>query len=53
MSLDYMDMEGQLADIITVDEYAAKMGQDKDIVTVTFTTNSNLAAEDLVSWFER
>lgn len=52
-SLDYMDMEGQLKDTITVDEYAAKMGKDKDIVTVTFITNSKLAAEDLVSWFER
>ena len=52
-SLDYLDMEGQVKDTVTVDEYAAKMGQDKDIVTVTFTTNSNLAAEDLVSWFER
>ena len=52
-SLDYLDMEGQIQDTITVDEYAAKMGKDKDIVTVTFTTNSKLAAEDLVSWFER
>lgn len=52
-SLDYMDMEDQIKDTITVDEYAAKMGKDKDIVTVTFTTYSKLAAEDLVSWFER
>lgn len=52
-SLDYMDMEDQIKDTITVDEYAAKMGKDKDIVTVTFTTHSKLAAEDLVSWFER
>lgn len=52
-SLDYLDMEGQIADTITVDEYSAKMGKDKDIVTVTFTANSNLAAKDLVNWFER
>jgi hypothetical protein len=52
-SLDYMDMKGQVEDTITVDEYSAKMGKDKDIVTVTFTVNSKLAAEDLVSWFER
>ena len=51
--LDYMDMKGQVGDTVTVDEYAARMGKDKDIVTVTFTTNSKLAAEDLVSWFER
>lgn len=52
-SLDYLDMEGQVKDTVTVDEYAAKMGQDKDIVTLTFTVNSKLAAEDLVAWFER
>lgn len=52
-SLDYMDMEGQLSDTITVDEYSAKMGKDKDIVTITFTVYSELAANDLVSWFER
>jgi len=53
MSLDYMDLEGQLKDTVTVDEYSAKMGQDNDIVTLTFTTHSKLAAEDLVTWFER
>ena len=52
-SLDYMDMKDQVGDTITVDEYSAKMGKDKDIVTITFTTNSKLAAEDLVTWFER
>ena len=53
MALDYMDLEGQLKDKITIDEYAAKMGKDSDIVTITFTTNSKLAAQDLVTWFER
>ena len=48
-----MDLEGQLKDKITIDEYAAKMGKDSDIVTVTFTTHSKLAAQDLVTWFER
>lgn len=52
-SLDYLDMEGQIVDTITVDEYSAKMGKDKDIVTVTFTSNSKLAANDLVNWFEK
>jgi hypothetical protein len=52
-SLDYMDMDGQISDKITVDEYAAKMGKDKDIVTITFKVNSELAANDLVVWFER
>lgn len=53
MALDYQDLKDQLKADITVDEYAAKMGKDSDIVTVTFTTNSKLAAKDLVTWFER
>ena len=52
-SLDYMDMVDQIGETITIDEYSAKMGKDKDIVTVTFTAHSKLAAEDLVTWFER
>ena len=52
-SLNYLDMEGQVLPIVSVDEYAAKMGTDKDIVTVTFMVKSKLVAEDLVTWFER
>ena len=50
--LDYHDMKGQISPKITVDEYAAKMGEDSDIVTLTFTVNSKLAAQDLVTWLE-
>ena len=53
MALDYMDLEEQLSNIVTIDEYAAKMGKDSDIITLTFTVYSKLAAEDLVTWFER
>tara|TARA_Y100000389_G_scaffold710_1_gene740 strand:+ start:6153 stop:6701 length:549 start_codon:yes stop_codon:yes gene_type:complete len=52
-SLNYLDMENQVVPLVSVDEYAAKMGEDKDIVTVTFTVKSKLVAEDLVTWFER
>ena len=52
-SLNYLDMENQVFPTVSVDEYAAKMGTDKDIVTVTFMTKSKLVAEDLVTWFER
>ena len=50
--LDYHDMKGQVVPEVSVDEYAAKMGDDSDIVTLTFIVNSKLAAEDLVSWLE-
>lgn len=48
-----MDMAGQVQNKLTVDEYVAKIGNDKDIVTLTFCVNSNLAGKDLANWFER
>ena len=48
-----MDMKDQLSDKISVDEYAAKTGKDKDVVTLTLNVKSELAAEDLVYWFEK
>lgn len=51
--LDHLDMKNQVNDIVTIDEYAAKMGDDAEIITITFTVHSKLAAEDMVTWFER
>lgn len=50
--LDYHDLKGMVNSKITIDEYAAKMGEDSDIVTLTFKVNSKLAGEDLCSWLE-
>lgn len=50
--LDYLDMKGQIDPKISVDEYAAKMGDDSNIVTLTFILQSKLAADDLVNWLE-
>jgi hypothetical protein len=52
-SLDYHDMEGQLENTVSVDEYSAKMGEDSEIVTLAFTVFSEAAGNDLVDWFER
>jgi hypothetical protein len=51
--LDFHDMEGQIVPVLTVDEYAAKMGKDKDIVTLTFIVKAEQVGKDLVDWFER
>ena len=51
--LDYHDLEGQLKPVVSVDEYAAKAGNDADIVTLAFIVNSKLAGSDLVEWFEK
>lgn len=52
-SLDYMDMVGQVDPTVTIDEYAAKMGPDHEVVTLSFIVKSKLAGDDLVSWFEK
>jgi hypothetical protein len=50
--LDYHDMKGQIDPKVSIDEYAAKMGEDSEIVTMTFILKSKEAAKDLVSWLE-
>ena len=50
--LDYHDMKGQIDSVVSVDEYAAKMGEDSQIVTLTFVLKSKEAAKDLVGWLE-
>ena len=51
--LDYHDLEGQMLPTVSVDEYAAHMGKDSEIVTLAFTVKSEAAGNDLVDWFER
>lgn len=50
--LDYHDLKGQMEPICSVDEYVARLGDDSNIVTLTFITKSKEAAEDLTTWFE-
>ena len=51
-ALEYKDMEGMLKPTIHVDEFASKMGDDDDIIVVSFFVRSQQAAEDLMNWFE-
>lgn len=52
-ALEYKDMVGMLKPTIHVDEFASKMGDDDDIIVISFFVRSQQAAKDLVSWFER
>lgn len=51
--LEYKDLEGMMKPTIHVDEFAAKMGDDDDIIVVSFFVRDLQAAKDLTSWFER
>lgn len=50
--LDYKDMVGLLKPTIHLDEFSAKMGEDDEIVVVSFFIRDAQAAKDLVNWFE-
>jgi hypothetical protein len=51
--LDYHDLEGIVDPVVSVDEYAAHMGKDSNIVTLAFTVQNKHAGDDLADWFER
>ena len=52
-ALEYKDMVGMMKPTIHVDEFAAKMGDDDDIIVISFFVRSQQAARDLVNWFEK
>jgi hypothetical protein len=52
-SLEFKDMEGLMKPTIHVDEFSSKMGDDDDIVVVSFFVRDAQVAKDLMSWFEK
>ena len=46
-------MEGLLKPTIHVDEFSSKMGDDDDIIVVSFFVRNEQAAKDLMNWFEK
>ena len=51
--LDYKDMVGMMKPTIHVDEFSSKMGDDDDVIVVSFFVRSKEAAKDLTNWFEK
>jgi len=51
--LEYKDLDGMMKSTIHVDEFSAKMGDDDDIIVVSFFVRDLQAAKDLVAWFEK
>lgn len=52
-SLNFKDMEGLMKPTIHVDEFSSKMGDDDDIIVISFFVRDESAAKDLMSWFEK
>lgn len=52
-NLQYRDLEGIMKPTIHVDEFSSKMGDEADVITLSFFVRDLRAAKDLVSWFEK
>jgi hypothetical protein len=52
-ALDYHDLVNMILPILTIDKYEAKLGDDDEIVTITFTVKGKQVGDDLVDWLER
>lgn len=48
-----LDMAGQIFPMVGIDQYASKIGQDDDLITLDFTVKSKAVANDLTIWFEK
>jgi hypothetical protein len=53
MALHAGDLRHLVYDIFEVDSFKSKMGDDKDIVVLSFSVKENNAAKDLVSFLEK
>ena len=53
MSLREGDLRDLMYDVFEIDSYASKMGDDEDIVTLSFSVKERLAAEDLMNFLEK
>lgn len=51
--LQYRDLDGIMKPTIHVDEFSSKMGDDEDIIVLSFFVRDKTASKDLVSWFEK
>ncbi|MFW6046496.1 MAG: hypothetical protein ACOCP4_01750 [Candidatus Woesearchaeota archaeon] len=53
MGLRQYDLKDMIYEIITIDDYTSKMGDDKNIVTISFQVASKEAADDLCDFLEK
>jgi hypothetical protein len=51
--LQYKDLDGMMKPTIHVDEFAAKLGDDADVIVLSFFVRDRQAARDLMAWFEK
>jgi hypothetical protein len=52
-SLSFKDLEGLMKPTVHVDEFDSKMGDNDDVIVISFFVRDQQAARDLMSWFEK
>lgn len=52
-ALEYKDLEGMMKPRIHIDEFSSKMGEDEDVIVLSFFVRDQQASKDLMSWFEK
>jgi len=52
-SLHALDLQNLVREIFEIDSYASKMGEDTDIIVLSFTVEDREPASDLVNFIER
>jgi hypothetical protein len=52
-TMQFKDLDGLMKPTIHVDEFSSKMGDDDDIIVISFFVRDQAAAKDLMSWFEK
>ena len=53
MSLREGDLKDMMHDVFEIDSFSSKMGDDKDIVTLSFSLKEKAPADDLMNFLER
>lgn len=53
MGLREKDLHDMLIDVFEIDSYASKMGDDKDIITLSFSLKEKAPADDLMNFLEK
>jgi len=52
-ALEYKDLDGMMKPRVHIDEFASKMGDDADIIVISFFVRDQQASKDLMNWFEK
>lgn len=51
-SIKNLEMQNHISELITIDNFQAKLGNDEDVSVVKFQTDNKAVAEDLVNFIE-